>query len=192
MGPAALARELELLPRKYLLLVTYRGRTDRLLLAISDTLISVTGLDSSLVEADERPRWRYPANSFVFLCANADRGARALCTDAESWLARQPGISRISFGLGAINPYTPNPAGMPDYGSWYFRYDQPASFERLRLCFGGIDNAVHEAVGVGLTLHDWHRVQISAHSRKSNHEPHIEVPSRVSDIPACRTPAWID
>lgn len=187
-----MSRELSLQAGKYTLVVTYGDRDDRLMLDIADTLTAVTGLDSSLVEADERPRWRYPRNSFAFFCVNADRGAGPLCADAEGWLARQPGISRLSFGPGAINPYTPDPASRPGDGAWFFRYDREVSFERLRLCFGAIQSAIQEAVGVGLAVTDWRGVGISANSRRANHERHIEVPQRISDIPACRTPSWSD
>ena len=191
VGPATMSRELSLLPGKYKLLVTYRGRRDRLILDLSDTATAVIGLDSSLVEADERPRWRYPRNSFAFHCGTLGQ-ARDLCADAQAWLGRQPGITRYSFAQGAINPYSPDPASRPDQGITFFLYDREISFERLRLCFGAIDNEIREAVGVFLSVEDWRGVSIGANSRRSFHQRHIEVPKRVSDIPACRTPAWSD
>jgi hypothetical protein len=103
MGPARMARELKVENRRYILLVTYRKTRDRLVLDISDSGTVVTGRDSSLVEADERPRWRYPRNSFAFRCSNVEV-ARAICSDIERWLVRQPGISPFSIPPGWINP----------------------------------------------------------------------------------------
>ncbi len=102
--------------------------------------------------------------------------ARALCADAQAWVARQPGIFRLSFSPGAINPYNPRPAGPPDDGIGFFRYDRVPSYEALRPCFDGIDTAIRDAVGVSVTVEDWRGVTITAYSRRSFHERHIEVP----------------
>jgi hypothetical protein len=192
VGPARLSRELNVMTnRTYTLLITYGKLSNRLLLDISDSTLAVTGLDSSLVEADERPRWRYPQNSFAFHCSNVEV-ARSICRDVEQWLARQPGISTLVLPPGWIDPYNPDPPGRPDDRTSLYRYDQPASFSRLRLCFGAIENRIREAVGVFLALEDWRGLQMGASSRRSYHERHIERPERVTDQPACRTPTWRD
>ncbi|HZI74639.1 MAG TPA: hypothetical protein VFD73_11605, partial [Gemmatimonadales bacterium] len=133
VGPATLSRELDLANGKYLLLVSYRKARDRLMLDISDSMTMVTGLDSSLVEADERPRWRYRRNSFVLQCN--DQGA-GFCDDVSQWLVKQSGISRDSFPPGGINPFRPQ--DYSDHGRVFYRYDQIGSFLRLRSCFSSI------------------------------------------------------
>jgi hypothetical protein len=190
-GPARLARVLNPWRPRLPLVISYRKRRDRLVLEVSDSSIGVLGLDSSLVEADERPRWRYPRNSFAFHCSNIEI-AREICSDVERWLVQQPGISALLIPAGWINPFAPDPAGRPDEKTTLYRYDPPASFDRLRLCFGAIDNRITEAVGVTLTLEDWRGDTIGASSKRSYDQPHIERPKRVTDQPACRTPSWRD
>ncbi|HEY8197582.1 MAG TPA: hypothetical protein VIG04_11410 [Gemmatimonadales bacterium] len=188
-GPATMSRELPTEPARKILLVSYGGRSDRLILEVSDSATTVKALDSSLVQADERPRWRYPPNGFVLRCGDLEQ-ARTLCSDAQAWVAQQPGISRISFSQGAKNPPSPKPAIAPDAGIGFYSYDQVVYFERLRPCFGAIDKAIREAVGVFLTLEDWRGTRITANSQRASHERHIEVPSRMSNLPACPTPSW--
>jgi hypothetical protein len=187
VGPAQLGRKLDTSNTKVILLVRYRDKTDRLVLNISDTGTVVLGLDSSLVEADERPRWRYPRKSFAFHCSNI-HVARAICDDVEHWLAQEPGISPISLPTGWINPYDPDPASFPDRSTSLFRYDSEKAFERLRLCLGAIGNQLRGTKGVDLMLEDSRGAYISAGSRWGNP---AELPTRVTRTPACRTPRWM-
>jgi len=183
MGPASLSRELPLRNGRLPLLVSYRGNSDRLRLDISDSATIVTGLDSGVVEADERPRWRSPRNSFYLACS--DRGG-GFCDDVRRWLVRQPGISPNSFPAGGINPYRPE-----DYaaeGRIFYRYDKPRSFELLRQCFASMEDQIREAVGVSVGLETWRGEYINAYSRRANHEPHIEPPARVTETSACGIP----
>lgn len=183
MGPPNLSRELPLRNGRFPLLVSYRGNSDRLMLDISDTATMVTGLDSGVVEADERPRWRNPRNSFYLACS--DRGG-GFCDDVRRWLVRQPGISQASFPAGGINPYRPE-----DYateGRIFYRYDKQPSFELLRQCFASIEDQIREAVGVSVGLETWRGEYINAYSRRANHERHIEPPGRVTETPACGIP----
>jgi hypothetical protein len=76
IGPATMSRELSLRPGKYKLLVTYRRRADRLIVDLSDSATAITGLDSALVEADERPR-----------CATRPTASHFA---AETWSGRGP------------------------------------------------------------------------------------------------------
>ncbi len=183
MGPATLSRELPLGNGRFPLLVSYRGSTNHLILDIADTATVVTGLDSALIEADERPRWRFPRNSFYLACS--DRGG-GFCDDVRSWLVQQPGISQDSFPGGWINPFRPE-----DYrpeGRIFYRFDQLPSFERLRQCFASIDDQIREAVGVGVGLETWRGERIDIYSRRANDERHIEPPDRVTETPACQVP----
>jgi len=183
MGPASLSRELPLRNGRLPLLVSYRGNSDRLMLDISDSATIVTGLDSGVVEADERPRWRSPRNSFYLACS--DRGS-GFCDDVRRWLVRQPGISLDSFPAGGINPYRPE-----DYaaeGRIFYRYHTPAALERVRQCFASIEAQIREAVGVGIDVETWRGEHFGANSRRSFHERHIEPPGRVTETPACGIP----
>ena len=181
LEPASMSRELDLGNGRYTLLVSYRKARDRLMLDISDTMTMVTGLDSSLVEADERPRWRYRPNSFVLQCN--DQGA-GFCDDVSQWLVRQSGISRDSFPAGGINPFRPQ--DYSDQGRVFYRYDHIASFLRLRSCFSSIQAQIAEAVGVSASLETWRGERIDAVSDRAFHERHIERPARVTDTPACQ------
>jgi hypothetical protein len=179
--PATMSRELDLANGRYTLLVSYRKARDRLMLDISDTMTMVTGLDSSLVEADERPRWRYRRNSFVLQCN--DQGA-GFCDDVSQWLVKQSGISRDSFPPGGINPFRPQ--DYSDQGRVFYRYDQIGSFLRLRSCFSSIQAQIVEAVGVAASLETWRGERMDAVSNRALHERHIEPPARVTDTPACQ------
>ena len=190
VGPARMVRKLDASTKKATLLVKYRDQTNRLVLDISDTSTLVTGLDSSLVEADERPRRRYPRNSFAFHCSNI-QVARAICDDVERWLAQEPGVSRIPVPSGWINPYDPDPASFPDRSTSVFRYDGDKTFARLRLCLGAIDNQLRGTTGVQLMLEDWRGAVISAGSRTASNDRPTDLPSRVTRTPACRTPRWM-
>jgi hypothetical protein len=172
------------------LLVTYRGKTDRFVLELTDTTMALTPLDSTLVTTDARPRRRYPKNSFAFYCSSRIERARSVCRDVDGWLAREPGISRLSLTTGWLNPYDPEPSENPDRSTAVFRYAGDQTFERLRLCFGAIENQIREAAGLILFLEDWHGTRIVAVSRGTDRGK--PVPKRVTTTNACRTPRWID
>lgn len=189
-GPATISRQLGLGNREYMVYVTYGDRTDRLFFDITDSMTVVTGRDSTLVEADERPRLRYRRNSFAFRCANMPR-ALGLCNEVDFWLAQQRGISRYDFPEGGINPYRPDPAGRPDEGIRFFQYDTPTSFEYLRICFEALNRAVPSAEGVTLTLEDWLGNSITATARPEipGRYSHRDVAGQVAGLPACHTPS---
>ena len=195
-GPARLSRDVFLRSRNHAVWVSYRERTDRLFFNITDTMTVVTSGESDLVEADQRPRLRYPRNSFVLRCGGMPR-ALALCNEVDEWLSGQRGISRYNFPEGGINPYRPAPASRPDEAVRFFQYDLPSSFEYLRFCFDAITSATPAAEGVPLTLEDWVGNSMNAIGRTEipGRYSHRDVPGPVAGLPACqagseREPSW--
>jgi hypothetical protein len=178
--------------KKSTLLVTYRNRRDSLEVEMSDTTMKLTPLSSSLVTADARPRWRYPRNSFAFYCSTRAEGAHGVCRDVDSWLTREPGISRLPIPSGWLNPYDPDPSENPDRIAAVFRYAGDQTYERLRLCFGAIENQIRDVTGLLLFLEDWHGTRIVAVSRGATEGRQVQLPKRITATNACRTPRWVD
>jgi len=78
------------------------------------------------------------------------------------------------------------------FRSAVFRYAGDQTFERLRLCFGAIENQIRDVTGLLLFLEDWHGTRIVAVSRGATEGRLVQLPKRVTATNACRTPRWVD
>lgn len=183
LGPARLARELDVLPGHYTLLVRYRETSGRFTVDVTDSSTKVTTDLADFVHADERLRWRFPPRSLELTCGNAG----PVCDDVGRWLAHQPGISPLSFSPEGLNPYQPDAAIDPNSERMHFRYANDEALAPVKRCFAEIERRIREAVGLFLTLQTWKGERITAWSRRSFHEPHIGEPERVTTGPQCST-----
>ncbi|HEX7336040.1 MAG TPA: hypothetical protein VF252_02435 [Gemmatimonadales bacterium] len=191
VGPALLSRELRLNHRDHTVYISHGKRTDWLFFHITDSTLAVTSRESTLVEADQRLRLRYPRNSFAFRCGNPAR-AGSLCKEVDEWLAQQHGITRYSFPDSGINPYQARGA-RADEAFRFFSYDTPRSFEYLRLCFDALDNGNPAGERVALTLEDWVGNTMTANAAagkdSAGRYSHRDVLGHVARIPVCRPPS---
>jgi hypothetical protein len=183
LGPAVLRRELHLTPGRYALVIDYRGASDRLEVALTDSSMALTTIRGSFVEADERLRWRYPHRSFALYCQNV-QVAQPVCEDVERWLSRQPGIFPLRFSPKGLNPYRPG-VNTSDEKVAFFRYADDRALERVRRCFAEIETRIRDAVGVALTVQTWTGADVTAWSGRSYDQPHIMMPAQVTAGPRC-------
>lgn len=178
IGPARLNRNLRVEPGRYTLVVRSGTLEDRFALEVTPAFTRLAAERAPrFVQADERVRWRFPPGSFALSCTNV-QVAKPVCDDLEGWLARQPGIRRLSFGEGA-NPYRPERAPRPDEQASFWRYEG-AALGRVRRCLSVVEGEIREAVGVSLRVDTWDGQRITAWSTRSYHEPHIPMPARVT------------
>lgn len=68
LGPATSTSFLDISEGKYLLYFSYREVMDRYVLTVTDSSIEITGDASQFTKPKCKLFWRYPPNSFVYLC----------------------------------------------------------------------------------------------------------------------------
>jgi hypothetical protein len=187
IGPAELRRELPDSAGHYTLLIGTRTTQDRLELDISDSSFVLIAKRVSFTTADERLWWRRPPQSMAFYCENVNV-ALPVCDDIKRWLTVRPDVHRLRFGETGVNPYWPDSSKTPDFTVATFRYVDDSVLRVIRRCFAEVDTKIKEAVGVSLTIQTWKGERITAWSKRSYDEPHIPIPKRVTDGPACVGP----
>lgn len=183
MGPAILARQLDLVPGRYTLHISDGSKADRFTLDLTDSSTAVVTESASYVEPDTRLRWRFPRRSFALTCGVVPV-ALPVCEDVQRWLKRQTGISEVVFPPGGLNPYQADLNGVPTHTLNVFSYTRDRPFDAIRRCFAEIEERIRETVAVYLTLM-WNDDHLVIRSRKAYHERHVEVPERVTSGPAC-------
>jgi hypothetical protein len=90
IGPATSQSALNLAPGEYLLQFILDGDIDEFSLTLSDSSISVVGDGSQFMTAARSLVWRYPPQSFVYLCGT---------TTETSWICSDFLDSLVATGL---------------------------------------------------------------------------------------------
>lgn len=156
IGPAASRSSLNLTPGKYLLSFNLDGNIDEFSLTISDSSISVIGDGSQFMIADKPLVWRYPPQSFAYLCGT---------TTETSWICDEFLDSLMVTGL--FEPfqfpdsgYVPYPESSGGYyyemPALYFRYAEEADFAAAGAVlerYSKTTISMHS--GAGLSLINW-------------------------------------
>jgi hypothetical protein len=156
LGPATFTKELDLPEGTYTLSLRYRYAADRYHLIIKPDSLQVVSTVPSFTRPDYSLFWRYPENSFVYLCGTTTETSW-ICDDFLSRLLAEIYLEEINFPDEGETPYPRSSMGHHfDAPARYFRYETEEDFDRA----GGILKSYAESVtsnyeGAGLSLTNW-------------------------------------
>lgn len=152
LGPAKNSFQPELGPGHYDLSFTHNGQHYPYELTVTDSSLQVSG-DSSFVAPATRVFWRYPENSFAFLCRSTS-DSRRLCEDFEQMMQDSLQITPFTFPDYGTRPY---PSEKEHYNiAHYYRYPQDQVFlEAGSMLEAYSDSVVSQHEGAYLSVINW-------------------------------------
>jgi hypothetical protein len=195
-APAGLSRELPISAGHYTVIIREQSEQDLLDLDVTDSSFALSAKRVSFVVPDERLWWRFHSQAMALFCQNVNV-ARPVCDDVRRWLSTQAGVRELRFDQAGVNPYWPysgdwshsearrGKSAGSDIAVSTFTYADDRILAVIQRCFPEIAAAIHNAVGVSLTLATGNGEQVRASSTRTNDEPHIEMPERVTTGPLC-------
>ena len=114
-GPATISLELTESVQK--LILTKNGISDEFMLEITDEWVSIYPLGSGFSAFNYTKYYRYPENSFAFLCGTFPEDS-VVCTQFEEILLDNLSLVEFTFPVNGKQPY-------PNAAASYFKYDNP-------------------------------------------------------------------
>ncbi|MFC1726096.1 hypothetical protein ACFL4T_10755 [candidate division KSB1 bacterium] len=156
LGPACGGYFLDIDNGKYNLCFRYRDIDDRYVINVSDTSIVITETEPQYTKTGYNVYWRYPPNSFAYLCGTTTETSW-ICENFLNSLKNAVNISEFQFpGYGQI-PYPPSSAGhYYDMPAKYFYYEKENDFETAgEVLRAYSENVVIQYSGVGISLINW-------------------------------------
>jgi len=155
-GPAQSTSFLEISEGKYSLYFYYRGVRDRYALTVTDSFVKVAGDVSQLTKPEFELFWRYPPNSFVYLCGTTTETSW-ICGDFLDTLSGEISLEEFEFPDSGEIPYPRLSMGhYYDMPARYFYYEKDEDFAEA----GGIlksytEDVIAQYSGVGISLTSW-------------------------------------
>lgn len=156
LGPATSEVFLSLPYGTFQLFFRYRGTTDRYWLTVSDSHIRVVEEISHFTRPEFNLWWRYPRDSFAYLCGTTN-DTRWICEDFLDTLLSYIDLAEFQFPDSGHIPYPSSSAGQVyEMPARYFRYGEEEDF----IMAGKILETYTEAVilphqGVSISLIGW-------------------------------------
>ncbi len=163
LGPAYSSRELVLEPGSYTLEISDGPLRSEFLIDVTDEALSVTtaasaaGLQSPGLAAPLFTSWwRYPRNSFVYLCGTTEELAWVY-DDFLSRLRAAAGLREIEFPAQGELGYPRAPQGYHvDHPARYFVYDDEGRFAAAGAALEAyVRDVIGQMSGTSIWLRDW-------------------------------------
>ena len=155
-GPASAREFLDLPGGVYLINFIYQFSVDKYVLTVSDSCLEVFTRTSEFTRPEFNTYWRYPPNSFVYLCGTTIETSW-ICQDFLDTLLAEvdlqefffPDYGEICYPRSSMGHYYDMPAR-------YFLYDGDEDFDRAGEVLEAYTRAVIDNYsGVGLSLWNW-------------------------------------
>lgn len=152
LGPARYSSFLDIPVGEYSVYFSYMCVTDRYLLTVTDSYIKVTEDAAQFTHPEFNLFWRYPPNSFVYLCRTTDETAW-IVEDFLDTLLGQINLERFQFPDTGEIPY---PRSYTNTIARYFFYENEEDFDRAGEILESYtqDVIVHHP-GVSISLINW-------------------------------------
>lgn len=156
LGPAQGAHVLKLAPGKYDFRFCLGCDTDRYEVTITDEAIAVRELSAGFMESLSQLRWRFPHESFCYLCGTRTETSWICDAFLDSLMATGRFVEFTFPDSGDI-PYPQGSAGhYYDMPGRYFRYTSEADFDTAGAILERYSQEViSQQPGVGLSLWNW-------------------------------------
>lgn len=174
LGPASVREVLPLARGEYALVIESRSGQARLELTVTDSSLRLVGGRAGSVSRVDQTWWRRPPESLALACTV--RNAPDLCARLDAWIARVPGVERLTFPDGGVDPYRPRASGASDYEFTTYRMTDPAALSTIARCIEEIRPQVAGAVGIDIRLRTWTDSSFAAYSQRSYDQRHLPLP----------------
>ena len=156
LGPATAGKMLDFPEGTYALNLCYNYAVDRYHLIIKGDSLQVISTIPSFTQPEFTVFWRFPPNSFAYLCGTMAETSW-ICDDFLSRLLKEVDLEELHFPEYGEIPYPRSSEGhYADAPARYFRYQTEENFDKA----GEILKSYAESVtsnyqGVGLSLTNW-------------------------------------
>lgn len=153
LGPAQNEFLLNVEPGQYQLTFSYKEELNIYQLTVNDSSIKISGEKDSFVSSKTETFWRYPENSFAFLCEST-QDTRWMCEDFEQLLKDDLDINSFNFPDGGTIPY-PIKGEQYDIAN-YYNYPEEAVFQEAgEMLEAYSDSVVNQQDGAYLSVISW-------------------------------------
>ena len=130
LGPASSSSFLDISPDEYLLDFSYIDLEDKYVVTVTDSSIKIREIESQFTNPRFKLYWRYPPNSFVYLCGTTIETSW-MCDDFLDTLLREIDIEEFKFENSGEIPYPLMSKGhYYDMPAKYFYYDKDEDFDK--------------------------------------------------------------
>ena len=155
-GPATAAEKLELHNGIYTLSIENGDFTDQYAVSVTDSTLGLLGSDSTISRAEHTLFWRYPENSFVYLCGTTTETSW-MCDDFLDSLHEAVTLTEFTFPDTGRTCYPRSSAGHYfDAPARYFYYNSEADFDTAgELLARYARDIIGDQQGIGISLHNW-------------------------------------
>ena len=156
LGPATARHVLDLPAGTYALNLYYNYAVDRYHLIINADSLQIVSTVSFFSQPEFTVFWRFPPNSFVYLCGTMTETSW-ICDDFLARLLREVDLEEFNFPDYGEIPYPRSSEGhYYDAPARYFKYDREEDFDRA----GEFLRSYAESItvnyqGVGISLANW-------------------------------------
>lgn len=154
IGPAYTSLELEENIQRIVL--TYNGKVDEYLISISESTITTSAVNSNFSAFEYSEYYRYPENSFAFLCGTLIEDS-IVCGEFEQILLNNLSLEEFSFPSSGKIPY---PASSSGY--WfnapakYYKYQEANDLEKAGSLLNSFySSELSDKQGLGLSIVGW-------------------------------------
>lgn len=156
IGPASSVSVLDISPGEYGLTFSHRNVTDVYRLEVTVSSFQITKENSEFTSPQTDLFWRYPKNSFVYLCGTTTETSW-LCADFLDSLKSKINIDEFHFPEAGEIPYPRASSGhYYDMPAKYFTYQTDADFDRAEEMLRAYkQNVIKDQPGIGISLINW-------------------------------------
>ncbi len=159
-GPATSTSFLDISNGEYSLCFSYMNDIDGYVLIITDSYIRITGNVSQFTEPGFELFWRYPHNSFAYLCGTTNETAW-ICDDFLDTLLSEVDLEEFQFPDSGEIPYPRSSDGHNyDMPGRYFLYETDEDFDKAgEILESYTQNVIAQYPGAGISLISWKNKQ---------------------------------
>lgn len=156
LGPAQSTSFLDISEGEYSLYFSYGGVTDRYVLTVTDSSIKISGNVSQFTKPKFKLFWRYPPNSFVYLCGTTTE-TLWICEDFLDTLLSEINLGEFQFPDSGEIPYPRSSDGhYYDMPAKYFFYIKDEDFDKAgEILKSYTQNVIAQYSGIGISLISW-------------------------------------
>jgi len=156
LGPAAASKVLDLPEGTYALNFYYDHAVDRYHLIVKPDSLQVVSTVHSFTQPDFTVFWRFPQNSFSYLCGTMTETSW-ICDDFLSRLLKEVDLEELAFPDYGEIPYPRSSEGhYYNAPGRYFRYQNEEDFNRAgEVLKSYAESVTSNCQGVGLSLTNW-------------------------------------
>jgi len=155
-GPATARKFLGLSAGEYSVQFAYRNLTDSYSLTVTDSSVEITGHTSRFTKPEYKLLWRYPSNSFAYLCGTTAETAW-ICKDFADTLLGELNLEEFQFPECGEIPYPCSSAGHHyDTPARYFLYQKEEHFDKAgEILRSYTHQVITQHIGTSISLIGW-------------------------------------